>query len=302
MSVPILLNSSNYDAATGKLRYSFPTNQQLSNKEVAMSAASFYNSFFNISMAKGNNTITFNFPSFTAANVYTMVPYVMTFQDGFYSFNDINYAIQNFCIEKNLYLYDPATKKNVYFVAVTVNAVQYKCSISVALIPTATQQTGMSWTIPGVPSGGAIVNPGAGTNAVSPTISIAAALGAVLGIGAGTYPATSVVSGAGTYNPNPTVTPGTLAPAINPVNAVIVRCNLVNNSAFGYPVDMLAQIPMTSSFGAVNQFIAPAPIFTPVGTSHYQAVELSFMDDNLAQLFFYDPDMSFTLELRPLRK
>lgn len=300
MSVPILLNSSNYQAETGNLVYRFPTSQQLSSKEVALTAASFYNSFFNISAQKGNNTLTFNFPGFTAANTYTMVPYLMTFADGFYSFNDINYAIQNFCIGQNLYLYDPAAKKNVYFVAISVNSVQYKSSLSVALVPTSAQQATLGWTVPGVPSGGAIVNPGGG-NAVSPTITVGG-LADLLGISAGTYPAAPVVSGAATYNATPTVSLGTSAPDINPVNAVIVRCNLVNNSAYGYPVDMLAQVPMTASYGAVNQFTAPAPIFTPVGTSYYQAVELSFMDDTLQKLFFFDKDMSFTLELRPIKK
>jgi len=301
MSVPILLNSSNYDSSTGQARYHFPTNTQLSNKEVALTAASFYNSFFNISQAKQNNVLVFNFPAFTAADTYTMYAYTMTFADGFYSFSDINAAVQNFCIGANLYLYDPVLKKNVYFVAVTVNSVQYKCSLSVALIPTSTQLTTLGWTSPGVPSGGAIVNPG-GSDAVSPTISVGAGMGVLLGIAAGTYPAAPVVSGAGTYSATPTVTLGTSAPKINPVNAVIVRCNLVNNSSFGYPVDMLAQIPMTTQYGAVNQFLAPAPIYTAVGTSHYAYLELSFMDDTNTPLRFFDSDMSFTLELRDKKK
>jgi hypothetical protein len=301
MSIPILLNSSNYNAANGKLVYQFPRSQILSSKEVALTAASFYNSFFNISAANVNNTITFNFPAFTAANTYTMVPYTMTFDDGFYSFNDINSAIQNFCIGQNLYLYDPSSAKNVYFVAVSVNSVQYKCSLSVALIPTNTQRTTLGWTIPGVPSGGAIVNPTTGNIAVSPTITVPTGLASLLGISPGTYPSVPVTSTAATYTANPTVTLGSSAPAINPVNAVIVRCNLVNNSNFGYPVDMIAQIPMTAAYGAVNQYSAPAPTFTPVGNSAYQSIELSFANDDLSPLFFFDKDLSFTLELRNVK-
>jgi hypothetical protein len=187
----------------------------------------------------------------------------------------------------------------VYFVAVGVNAVQYKTTFSVSLVPTSTQVTTETWTIPGVPTGGAMVNPG-GNVAVSPTITVGA-LSELFGTSAGVYPNVPVVSSAGTYNGSPTVTLGTSAPAINPVNAVIVRCNLVHNSEYGYPVDMLAQIPLTATYGAANQFVPPAPIFTPVGNSSYGSVELSFMNDNLETLFFYDSDLSFTLELRTIK-
>lgn len=302
MSVPILLNSANYNADTGILKYNFPTNTMLSKKQIALTAASFYNSFFNISASKGNNALTFNFPAFTASNTYTMVPYTLTLPDGFYSFNELNQAVQNFCIGANLYMYDPVSLKNVYFVAVTVNAVQYKCSLSVALIPTQSQRATLGWTSPTtLPTGGAIVNPG-GNLAVSPTITIPSAINNILGILVGTYPATSVTSTVSTYDGTPTVVLGTSAPDVNPVNAVIVRCNLVNNSLYGYPVDMLAQIPMTASYGAVNQFVAPAPIFTGVGSSFYASVELTFMTDGFEPIYFYDKDLSFTLELRDAPK
>jgi hypothetical protein len=58
---------------------------------------------------------------------------------------------------------------------------------------------------------------------------------------------------------------------------------------------------MVAAYGAVNQFVAPAPIFTPVGNSTYQGIELSFMNDDLQPLFFFDKDLSFTLELRNVK-
>jgi hypothetical protein len=64
---------------------------------------------------------------------------------------------------------------------------------------------------------------------------------------------------------------------------------------------MIAQIPMTAAYGAVNQYSAPAPTFTPVGNSAYQSIELSFANDDLSPLFFFDKDLSFTLELRNVK-
>jgi hypothetical protein len=108
-SYSILLNSSKFDG-NNKMVYRFPQPIEMKNKEVCLVNFSFYNCFFNISSALGNNSITIKFPVFTSNTVYTMTDYTHVFSDGFYSIEDINASLQNFFIATNLYLHDAANQ------------------------------------------------------------------------------------------------------------------------------------------------------------------------------------------------
>jgi hypothetical protein len=92
MSALILFRSSNFDG-NSKLIYELPGGMSLKGKKVGLQGFSFYNSFFNISSTLGNNTITFKFPNYSAANVYTMKSFVWTISDGFYTWVQFNDAL-----------------------------------------------------------------------------------------------------------------------------------------------------------------------------------------------------------------
>ena len=61
----IIINSSNYVPKSGnKYIYSLPSSVKLTSKsKIGVSAISVYNSTFNITAARANNTFTFRFPS-----------------------------------------------------------------------------------------------------------------------------------------------------------------------------------------------------------------------------------------------
>ena len=87
----IIINSSNYVPKSGNLYiYTLPSSVKLTSKsKIGVSAISVYNSTFNITAARANNTFTFRFPSATPiTKTYTM-------PDGYYSVEQINTFLQS---------------------------------------------------------------------------------------------------------------------------------------------------------------------------------------------------------------
>jgi hypothetical protein len=297
MSFNVLLTSPNYNSQNGKMLFNFPSSVQLSGKEVALISATFYNCFFNVSQALGNNTITITRPHWVLSGGLTVftdnISETLTFADGFYSIPDLNQAIQNFCISKGFYLYNPATGQNVYFISIETNSTSYQCEIDTYFVPTATQSTANGFTNP---SGLLLTN---GTAAYAPSITIGN-LATILGIVPGSYWG-SLPSHTGSWTNSPAASVvSNVAPEVNPVTSICVRCNLVN-SQYSSPNDLIAQVPVTAAFGSVNDFVAPYPTFTPTVTSLYSGVEVSFMDQNLLPLKFFDPDITLSLQLRDIK-
>ena len=72
--------------------YQFPSTQNFKEHEIALTQFSIYNSFFNIETSRDNDKLTL---LWNALNPETKE---ITFQNGFYSISDINYAIQNYCL------------------------------------------------------------------------------------------------------------------------------------------------------------------------------------------------------------
>jgi hypothetical protein len=124
-SYSILLNSAKFDGFN-KMIYRFPQTLEMKNKEVFLVNFSFYNCFFNISTALANNLITITFPVFTSGNQLLrgiLTDYTHVLSDGFYSIKDINASLQNFFIEKKLYLHDATNQQNMYFAGFIQNSV-----------------------------------------------------------------------------------------------------------------------------------------------------------------------------------
>ena len=287
---PLLLNQPMYNAQTGRIVYQYPGAQKLSNQEVALVSMTYYNSFPNISAKLGNNVINFMIPSWPGG-VYTPIYDSVTLKDGFYNISDINFALWNYFTTQGYYLYDPVSKNNVYFIQILTNSVTYSTQVNLFYLPNTTEFGILGWTNP---SGVIVLNPASTGNCFATgSLTINAALGTTLGFVAQTLGPDAV--------PDWTLTPvsslGTLAPAINPVTSLIVRCNLVC-ARIGQPIDMIAQVPLVSAFGSIDQFQAPYPVFSDVVNDTYATVEVYFMDQNYNIIYFYDPELTVTLELR----
>ena len=85
----ILLNSSDYTANSGNTyTYSLPQNYKSNvGDQIGVSSDSMYNSTFNITASRGNNTIQLIW------NSAIPVTYNLTIPDGYYSVSDINFFL-----------------------------------------------------------------------------------------------------------------------------------------------------------------------------------------------------------------
>ena len=83
----VVINSTNYVAnSTNVFSYTLPQSVKLTNKsKISVASLSVYNSTFNITEARGNNTVTFTWPS--------AIPVVKTYTipDSYMSSSDLNY-------------------------------------------------------------------------------------------------------------------------------------------------------------------------------------------------------------------
>jgi hypothetical protein len=142
-----------------------------------------------------------------------------------------------------------------------------------------------------------VLNP-AGTRQFHPQVVIPSAdLSRLLGFPVGTYPPTPLQALSGLLDENPNSILGSLAPQINLVNSILLRSKIINAS-ISIPNNLLALVPLTASFGAVNQYSANIPVYSPVQSSSYTNLEVSFCDQNLQPLFFCDGEITLKLHIR----
>lgn len=297
MPTNILFTQNNYETSTGKLVYSVPGQLPIAKSEVALTNFSFYNSFFNISATIGNNVLSFNHPINTAG---TLQNNTLVLADGFYSIGDINNALQLRLVQLGLYLIDPSSGRNIYFLELVVNATRYCTQWNTYYLPTEAQRVTLGWTIP---TSGVTVMTLSTTASNSPRflgLLFSSTLNSLLGLtGVEITPSISTTLVTPWRNAPAQIGLGTLAPQINRVVSIIVRCSLVNNASSN-PVDMLAQVPVSSAFGALTKFDAAFPTFTDAMTGSFNQIVLSFLDQNLRPLIFFDPEITATVQIRTL--
>jgi hypothetical protein len=105
-----------------------------------------------------------------------------------------------------------------------------------------------------------------------------------------------VVAGSWSSSPVSTVQ-SSQTPQINPVTSLIVRCNLVNNS-YSIPTNYLAQIPITSQFGALTQTNIYSPLWSDVLNQTFATIELTFADQNGNQIIPIDSEITAVICIR----
>lgn len=300
----ILFRSTNFDG-NNKLVYSVPQGLSLKNKEVALHSFSFYNSFFNISAAIGNNVVDFYFPIFstdtlTGSNVYTMKKYTWTIADGFYSFTDLQFALQQFMINKKLCLYNSTTGKYMHFFSILQNTVQYSVQLQSYYVPSKSQASTLGFGPVDASNVELTLNLATGntTLLVAPQISFNDAFGKVIGYAGGTYSSTVISKASSTYDAVPAATYlSTKTPYLNPIDCVLLRCNIANNIN-SIPNDLLSVTPISSSYGAITQYVANSLLYVPCAQITTNRIEVSMYDQNLNPLLQRDAEITLVLSIR----
>jgi hypothetical protein len=258
----IIINSSNLvSGTTNTYQYNFPTSVQFKDgAEVGVSQISMYNSSFNVSVSRSNNTITLIW------NAATPTTYTFTLPDGYYSVADLNSFLQQQCILNKLYV-TSSTGNYVYFAEFQTNAVRYAVSTNLYPIPTAAQATTLGYTIP---SGATWTFPAA---AACPQFTITTGFGALIGLSAGNYPSSATSTTAVQQISN-------ITPNINPVNSYVLTCNLVNSNV-SIPPTILFSIPINAGIGEQLNFSPSQIVFNRIAPNVYSFIRIQVLDQLL---------------------
>ena len=177
------------------------------NAEMMITSFQIPYSWYNITSRYNNNSFKIYWPNGAVGN-YTA--FTLTLDDGFYTVNALNARIQQFCIEKGMYLTD-GSGNNVYYVSITPNSTAYANQIITKLVPLVVTGFTQPSNFAGYPT----------TTRRPPYIEILSnSFGKFLGFTPGNYGITKTTD----YNVLSNIIPqGSI------VNSLIVKCSLVNN-------------------------------------------------------------------------
>ena len=242
----VILNSNN-KSSDNSFTYEFPTAIKFKpDSKIAMQSMSLYNSIFNVEAKRLSNKFTI----YWNALVPTVHEFVI--DDGNYSISDLNYLLQFFCIQNDLYLVDAVDAKNKYFLEIVVNANVYGIQLNSYAIPTSATATSLSLTLP---TGAAWSFP---ATAITPQLEFNTEFGPLIGFADGIYPsATAAVD---------TTVKSTIVPQIAPVNSILIGCNLIH-SELSIPVDLFYSFSLNSAFGSLIEINQTALVYNSISVT-----------------------------------
>lgn len=275
----VVFSSSNYIANSGNTyTYSLPqTYKSQVGDQIGIASVSMYNTTFNISSARGNNSIQLIW------NAGTTTTYTFTIPDGYYSVSDLNNFLQQQMILNNLYCTTNSGSQNVYFAEVQVNAVRYSISLNLYYLPTSANATTLGYSIP---SGATWTFP---VSNKTPQITINSSFGNLIGQNAGTYPSSVSASNVQFIS--------TKTPVISPIDSYIMTCNLINNP-FSIPNNVFFTLPITASLGSLIISNSSEIIYNDIAPNTYGQIVIQLYDQLYNKLTINDYSLTITLSIR----
>jgi hypothetical protein len=288
MPFNLVLNSNNV-VGTNNTRFQYNFAQGglhlYEGSELCISQIILPYSWFNVNSGYYNN----NKFQYTFAGV----TYTVTLTDGFYSTQDIFQALELVMISNNQYFINSSTGNYLFYIQLNVNTSSYSNSFYLFPIPTSLP-TGYT-----APSGGFNVNTNGGTGypATGNTPQIiflsTSNFGALLGFKSGTYPSTLTTS-------NNTQT-SNITPNATPVNSIIVRSTLVNNSC-ATPADIVDTFYPNASFGSQINYSPSYEKWIPINEGVYSIFQIYFTDQNFNPIPANDPNVLISILIKQGKK
>lgn len=287
MSFTLVVNSENVSNTNTNATYTynfigggFKVDDDM---EVMLSSAQIPYSIFNITAAYGNNTFRLAFPTGATVGTYTNKDIVIP--DGFYTIEDFNSYIQQYCITQGLYLID-ANGDNVYFIAFYVNPTSYAIQLLLYLVP---RSLPVGFTQPSNWIGYSTY-----TADRTPHIHIppASNFGDYIGFNNGQYPPTLP------QLTNYSVLSNKKPPIGSYVNSIVIHCSLVNNPVVS-PSDILDAFQITNAtFGQNINYQPSVEKYVKLTKGSYSSMILYLTDQNNNPINLIDPHILLTLLFR----
>jgi hypothetical protein len=203
--------------------------------------------------------------------------------DGFYTVNALNARIQQFCIEKGMYLTD-GSGNNVYYVSITPNSTAYANQIITKLVPLVVTGFTQPSNFAGYPT----------TTRRPPYIEILSNnnFGKFLGFTAGNYGITKTTD----YNVLSNVIPqGSI------VNSLIIKCSLVNNGTSNQS-DILDAFAIGGSsggtFGGNLNYTNNIEKWVRISEGRYNNFIVTIVDQNNNEISILDNNLLINFLIR----
>jgi len=279
MSLSIILNSNNVatNGTKSQFTYNF-INGSLNipeNSLMCVSNVTLPYSWFNVNSSQYNNNVfQYTFPTSTGQQTFTV-----TLPNGYYAANDINTYLQTKMIENKQYLVNSAGEY-VYYITLQYDVNYYAVQLMCFALPTSLPSgytNPANMTFPSTPSTPQII------------ISSTNNFGSLIGFNAGTYPSTVQTT-------NQSFTSNSV-PDGSPVNALIMRCNLIDNNVV-MPSDIMDSIPISNvPFGSNLTYQPPFPKWVKMKAGRYSYMTVQLVDQNLNTIVATDPNVCITLLL-----
>ena len=252
------------------------------NAEMMITSFQIPYSWYNITSRYNNNSFKIYWPNGAVGN-YTA--YTLTLDDGFYTVNALNARIQQFCIEKGMYLTD-GSGNNVYYVSITPNSTAYANQIITKLVPLSLPTGFVAPTEPtfaGYPT----------TTKRPPYIEILSNnFGKYLGFTAGSYGITKTAD----YN-----VLSNLIPQASTVNSLLVKCSLVNNGCSNQS-DVLDAFAIGGSsggtFGGNLNYTNNIEKWVRISEGRYNNFIVTIVDQNNNEISILDNNLLINFLIR----
>ena len=235
-----------------------------------------YNSTFNISASRGNNTVTFVWPSATPVTTTFTIP------EGYYSASDLNSFLQSQMYSNNYYVTSNNGTNVIYFYEIVQNSVRYSIQLNSYYVPTSANATTLGYS---QPSGATWAYPASNK---TPQLTFGTAFGSLIGMTAQTYPATVQSTNQSQIS--------TITPIISPVNSYILTCNLIN-SKYSIPSNVFFSLPLNGSLGQLISYVAPSVVYSDIAPNTYNNIVIQMYDQNFNKLELKDNEIVLTLAI-----
>jgi hypothetical protein len=272
MPYNLILNSNNVIGSNNTtFRYNFIQGALTipENSKICVSQIVIPYSFFNLNLGLYNNTsIRFTFSGTTYNYVYP---------NGFYTTADLNQALQLYMISQGLYLYDTTRSQNVYYIQIITNPTYYANTIYCYPVPSSLPS---GFTDPtGLFPFSALTR--------TPQVQFPTNLSSILGFSKAVYYPPALQSTG--YSINSTITPNA-----TPINSIIVRCSLVNNSCT-VPTDILDSFTPNVNFGSNITYTPNYEKWIEANSGVFSSFDLTFTDQNFNVIQSQDSNVLINL-------
>ena len=271
----LVVNKVVADGKNNKLVYKFPNSVLFKDAYIAVASVSMYYSWFNISAALMNNTISYSWKDNAGAVTSTTV----TFPDGLYEIKSLNEYLQFHFVSLNRYLI--SSTQNVYYFELQVNPTQYVIQLNIFPIPTAlpagyTAPSG-GFNTTGLPN--AIYSP----PVVIPTLP---SFGNIIGFAAGSFGVFSSIINQSFLS--------TTAPQVQPNYSLLLTSSVVENP-YSTPESVIYGITPTVAIGEIITEKPPQFMWNRLRDGTYNELRLAFLGTNLGDIALSDPSITIIL-------